>query len=32
MATAILGRGEGFVSHRKDRRDIKKAANNQPPD
>jgi hypothetical protein len=32
MATSILGMGVRFVSHRKDRRDIKKAANNQPPD
>ena len=32
MATSILGMGVRFVSHRKDRRDIKKAANNRPPD
>ena len=31
MATSILGMGVRFLSHRKDRRDIKKAANNQPP-
>jgi hypothetical protein len=31
MATSILGMSVRFVSHRKDRRDIKKAANNQPP-
>lgn len=32
MATSILGMSVRFLSHRKDRRDIKKAANNQPPD
>ena len=32
MATSIMGMSVRFMSHRKDRRDIKKAANNQPPD
>jgi len=31
MATSILGMGVRFLSHRKDRRDIRNAANNQPP-
>ena len=31
MATSVLGMGVRFVSHRKDRKDIKRAARNQPP-
>ena len=32
MATSIMGMGVRFLSHRKDREDIRKAANNHPPD
>ncbi len=32
MATSIMGMGVRFLSHRKDRKDIRKAANNHPPD
>ena len=31
MATSILGMGVRFLSHRKDRRDIERAARDQPP-
>jgi len=31
MATSILGMGVRFLSHRKDRRDIQRAARDQPP-
>jgi hypothetical protein len=31
MATSILGMGVRFQSHRQDRRDIRRAAHNQPP-
>ena len=31
MATSIAGMGVRFLSHRKDRRDIQRAANDQPP-
>lgn len=31
MATSILGMGVRFLSHRKDRKDIKRAARNEPP-
>lgn len=31
MATSVLGMGVRFVSHRKDREDIHRAARNQPP-
>ena len=31
MATSILGMGFRFLSHRKDRKDIKRAALNKPP-
>ena len=32
MATSIMGMGVRFLSHRKDRKDIRKAANDHPPD
>lgn len=32
MALSILGMGLRFVSHRKDRRDIRRAAYDQPPE
>ena len=31
MATSILGMSVRFLSHRKDRKDIRKAARDQPP-
>ena len=31
MATSVLGMGVRFLSHRKDREDIRRAAHNQPP-
>jgi hypothetical protein len=31
MTTSILGMGVRFVSHRKDRKDIQRAARDQPP-
>jgi uncharacterized membrane protein YhhN len=31
MGTSVLGMGLRFLSHRKDRKDIKRAARNQPP-
>ena len=31
MATSVLGMGLRFLSHRKDRKDIRRAARNQPP-
>jgi hypothetical protein len=31
MATSILGMGARFISHRKDRKDIERAAHDQPP-
>lgn len=31
MATSILGMGVRFLSHLKDRANIRRAANNQPP-
>ena len=31
MATSILGKGLRFLSHRKDREDIQRAARDQPP-
>ena len=31
MATSILGMAVRFLSHRKDRRDIRRAANDTPP-
>ncbi len=31
MTTSVLGMGVRFVSHRQDRRDIKRAAHNQLP-
>ena len=32
MATSILGMGLRFLSHRQDRRDIQRAAHDEPPD
>ena len=32
MATSILGMAVRFLSHRKDRKDIRKAANDRQPD
>jgi len=32
MALSILGMGVRFMSHRKDRKDIRRAARNQPPE
>jgi len=32
MATAILGMGVRFVSHRRDRKDIQRAAHNKQPE
>jgi len=32
MATSILGMGVRFMSHRKDRNDIQRAAHNQEPE
>ena len=32
MALSIIGMGVRFMSHRKDRRDIRRAARNQPPE
>lgn len=32
MALSIVGMGVRFLSHRQDRRDIKRAAKNQPPE
>jgi hypothetical protein len=32
MATSILGMSIRFLSHRQDRKDIKRAARNQPPE
>jgi hypothetical protein len=31
MATSVLGMGARYLSHRKDRQDIRRAAQNQPP-
>ena len=31
MAASVLGMGVRFLSHRQDRKDIRRAANNQPP-
>ena len=31
MATSILGMGVRFLSHRQDRRDIQRAAHDEPP-
>lgn len=31
MATSVLGMSVRFVSHRKDRKDIRRAARNEPP-
>ena len=31
MATSILGMGVRFLSHRQDRKDIRRAARDQPP-
>jgi hypothetical protein len=31
MATSVLGMGVRWLSHRKDRKDIKRAAHDQPP-
>jgi hypothetical protein len=31
MVASVLGMGVRFVSHRQDRKDIRRAANNQPP-
>jgi hypothetical protein len=31
MAASILGMGVRFLSHRRDRKDIQRAARNQPP-
>ena len=32
MVLSILGMGVRFMSHRKDRKDIRRAARNQPPE
>ena len=32
MATSVLGMGVRYLSHRRDRRDIQRAAHNQPPE
>lgn len=31
MATSVLGMGVRFLSHRQDRKDIRRAAHNRPP-
>jgi energy-converting hydrogenase Eha subunit A len=31
MATSVIGMGVRFVSHRKDRQDIQRAAHDEPP-
>jgi len=31
MAASVLGMGVRFVSHQQDRKDIRRAANNEPP-
>ena len=31
MATSVLGMGVRFLSHRKDRKDIRRAAHDEPP-